>query len=595
MVSSESIESHSGSDRNPYSGVVLLLLAAALLGAAGALGIGLVIADSVLLDTALLLGLSASVLLRVAATQTAREKYGHKAATDSTQPSPDTGKTTALTPPNEPILLSIRQWLLNPDGMQDAAYFAARIGGVLCAVLLFSALPIVEPTTRKALIAAVFCLLGAGLSVVAARYLAGAESARFPEAAGLCRGARIVAWIMIIAAVSVGLWWTGHRSILGVLHILVLAANAGVCYSLLAIKSPKEGTAESFSLDLPVLLILGSRPNILASILDAAERQLGIDLRSTWALTVVRRSLEPLIIGLCFMGWLSTSLTVVGAAEQGLVERLGVPVAAPPFMPGLHVHWPWPIDRVYRIPMQSVQSFDVGHAGAEGGGPENVLWAVEHAPNEYSLLLGNGRDLVTMDASVQFRVVDAQAWRYHCRNPAEALSAIAYRAVMRSTVNRTLSEVLSENRATFTGQMLDMVQKDADAMDLGVKIVGFMVGAMHPPVPVAQEYEAVVSAEVGKVTATVNAQTTRNQLVPVAEAAVVDSTNTARAEGAEERARAAGAAWSFRTLEAQYRVAPQEYFFRRRLETLEKGLAGRRFTVVDHRFERDGGELWLTQ
>ena len=41
-------------------------------------------------------------------------------------------------------------------------------------------------------------------------------------------------------------------------------------------------------------------------------------------------------------------------------------------------------------------------------------------------------------------------------------------------------------------------------------------------------------------------------------------------------------------------AAPEEYLFRRRLETLEKGLAGRRFTVVDSRFQRDGGELWLT-
>ena len=70
---------------------------------------------------------------------------------------------------------------------------------------------------------------------------------------------------------------------------------------------------------------------------------------------------------------------------------------------------------------------------------------------------------------------------------------------------------------------------------------------------------------------------------------------TARAEVREALARAAGEAWSFRTLESQYRAAPEEYLFRRRLETLEKGLGGRRFTVVDSRFQRDGGELWLTQ
>ena len=52
---------------------------------------------------------------------------------------------------------------------------------------------------------------------------------------------------------------------------------------------------------------------------------------------------------------------------------------------------------------------------------------------------------------------------------------------------------------------------------------------------------------------------------------------------------------AFDALESQYRASPEEYFFRRRLETLEKGLAGKHFTVVDSRFQRDGGELWLTQ
>jgi membrane protease subunit HflK len=248
---------------------------------------------------------------------------------------------------------------------------------------------------------------------------------------------------------------------------------------------------------------------------------------------------------------------------------------------------------VFRIPVKRVQALTVGHEGEEGGGPENILWAKEHAAKEYTLLLGNGRDLITVDAAVQFRISDAKAWRYHCQNPADALRAIAYRAVMRSTVNRTLSEALSQNVVKLTGQMRGMVQQEADKLGLGVDVVAFTVGGMHPPVMVASDYQAVVSAEVGKVTAIVNAQIFRNETVPAAEASVLTSENTARAEGAETLARAAGQAWSFRTLESQFRAAPGEYFFRRRLETLEKGLAGRRFTVVDTRFQRDGGELWL--
>jgi regulator of protease activity HflC (stomatin/prohibitin superfamily) len=110
---------------------------------------------------------------------------------------------------------------------------------------------------------------------------------------------------------------------------------------------------------------------------------------------------------------------------------------------------------------------------------------------------------------------------------------------------------------------------------------------------VASEYQSVVSAEIAKVTAVVNAQAFRNQTVPATEAAVLMREDTAQADGAKDLARAAGEAWSFRTLESQYRSAPQDYLFRRRLETLEKNLAGRRLTVVYSRFQRDGGELWL--
>ena len=291
------------------------------------------------------------------------------------------------------------------------------------------------------------------------------------------------------------------------------------------LKRREDEEPQRFPLDIGVLSVFGSRNNILASVLDSAERQLGIDLRSTWALTVVRQSLEPLALSLLLAGWLSTSLTVVGTQDQGLIERLGVPVGGDPLEPGLHVHLPWPIDRVYRIPVKRVQSLTVGHEGQEEGGPENVLWARQHAANEYTLLLGNGRDLITVDAAVAYRITDARAWRYHTQNPADALKAMAYRAVMRNTVNRTLTEALSENVAALTSRMRTMVQQDADALGLGVQVEAFTVGGMHPPTVVAPAYQAVVSAELGKVTTIVNAQVFRNRTVPAAESSVVKSGN----------------------------------------------------------------------
>jgi regulator of protease activity HflC (stomatin/prohibitin superfamily) len=508
---------------------------------------------------------------------------------------PDLGKSKtprALLPSLSRFKVLVERWVGSVGVLGIIGVTTALIGVVGVVALLGHTTIEHSLPLLVAAIAAAAALAVAGLIATAARYLADLDPSRLPEAPGLSRGARVAAWLLALAALSIGLQWAGLFALMSVIHLAIEMVIIAVIWSLL-VSSRDSAERQVFPVDLGPFAVLGSRPNIVASVLDAAQRQLGIDLRSTWALTVVRRSLEPLAIGLLLLAWFSTSLTVVGVEEQGLVERWGVPVAGPPLASGLHLHWPWPIDHVYRFPVRRVQALGVGHEGEEAPGPENVLWSVEHAANEFTLVLGNGRDLITIDAAVQYRIIDAKAWQYHVQNPADALHALAYRAVMRNTVNRTLSDALSENVAALAERMRRMVQDDADALRLGVQVVGFTVGGMHPPVAVAGAYEAVVSAQISKVTAVVNAQAYRNQVLPAAQDTVLMRSNAALAEGAESMGRAAGEAWSFRVLEAQYRAAPAEYFFRRRLETLEQSLPGRGFVVVDSRFVRDGGELWI--
>ncbi|HKC52066.1 MAG TPA: protease modulator HflK [Myxococcota bacterium] len=539
-----------------YRSVVLLLLAAAIAGAVLAGVGGLVLRNPVVVDAALALLLSSSALLGVAWAETTRAD------------------------PREPRV-RIRA-------------FQGGIG-IVCVLGLTVALAARWSPPRPLSLGVVAALLAlifaaAGASGAVAAYFTGVDPERLPEAPGLSRGARILAWVLVLAALAVALAWAGAFGALRTLHFLVLALDTIVCSEFLFVARPP---GRAFPSDVVVLSVLGSRANPLASAVDAAERQLGIDLRSTWALALVRRSAEPLAVGLLAIGWLSTAVTVVGLEERGLLERLGVAVGGDPLAPGLHFHWPWPVDRVVRIPVTRVQTLHVGHEGEEKPGPEDVLWAREHGEAEYTLLLGDGRDLIAVDAAVQFLVSDPRAWRYRCQNPAEALRAIAYRAVMKSTVGLTLAQALSENVAALARQMRVMMQADADSLGLGISVVGFTVGGMHPPVLVATDYQAVVSAALSKTTAAIDARAYRNALVPAAEAEAVTSQNVARADGALARAKAAGEAWSFKALESSFLAAPQEYRFRRRLEALESGLAGRHYTVLDARIQRDGGDLWL--
>ena len=145
----------------------------------------------------------------------------------------------------------------------------------------------------------------------------------------------------------------------------------------------------------------------------------------------------------------------------------------------------------------------------------------------------------------------------------------------------------------LTRRMRAMVQQDADALGLGIDVVGFTVGGMHPPVPVATDYEAVVSAELGKVTAVANAQAFRNQTVPAAEASALTAKTrrgqTARKRLAGQRARhGVFARWNH-SIALRHRNISSGAVWR----CWKTALPGRHFTVVDSRFQRDGGELWL--
>jgi len=121
------------------------------------------------------------------------------------------------------------------------------------------------------------------------------------------------------------------------------------------------------------------------------------------------------------------------------------------------------------------------------------------------------------------------------------------------------------------------------------------VGGMHPPVIVAAEYEAVVSAQVGRDTLVMAARTEAEQEIPAAQATALDDVSKARAEAVGTIASAKGAAAAFFGLRASFGAEPELFQYRRRLETLENALAGRQTVIVDDRLERTGATLWLTK
>ena len=341
--------------------------------------------------------------------------------------------------------------------------------------------------------------------------------------------------------------------------------------------------------DLLSLRLTASSFSPIGSLFGVLAEVFGIDLKGAWALAFIRRSLVPLGLGLALVAWLGTSLVVVNVDEQGALERFGRLRSTTPLEPGMHLVFPWPIDRVRRVAVHRVDSMTIGYAGQIEGASR--LWTVRHSEEEYNLLVGDGTDLVTVNGLLYYRPSDALRFLYSYQNPVEMLQTISDRVLMRNTQDREIENVLSENLVRLGETMQAQIQEEVDRLELGIEVVDLALVGLHPPVAVAIDYQQVVGAAIEKQASILEAEVRRSTEIPnaVAEAASIRG----RAESArlEQMARAEGEAEAFRAQLRAYQIDPRLFRVRRYLERREELLKDRKFHLIDDRIYRDGAVI----
>jgi regulator of protease activity HflC (stomatin/prohibitin superfamily) len=477
------------------------------------------------------------------------------------------------------------------------------LGGAVSLALSGMALAIgfadqVASTAQATLIkGGLLCLLG--LVFRAAAYgTAQVDTRHLPEAPGLARWLDGGQWLAFLLGgaflgrgAAVELAEPARWVALGLLAACAAAATEMVVRGLARFYGRAEASPTA---EVPVGFLLLSAllhdRNRLDVLVETAEERLGLSFRSTWTLGFLRRSLTPVALAVALTLWASTALVVIGPEEQGLRYRFGRLTSRSPLEPGLTVKLPWPLETIDRYPVRRAQTLALGYAGPQ---KTSLLWAESHAGQEYRLLLGDGRELVSVDAVVTYRIRNVAAHALAFQNPRETLEALAYRRLMQDTVPTNLDRLLSVDRDAFADGFARRLQEACDTQELGIEILHVGFGSLHPPVDVARAYQEVVSAQVEQETRRARARAARARMLPAADAEAEQAVRRAEAGGVARRADAAGGAVRFESLLGQYRTAPELFRFRRRLETAEEALPDLTLYVVDQTLRSRGGELWI--
>lgn len=335
-----------------------------------------------------------------------------------------------------------------------------------------------------------------------------------------------------------------------VIRLAMLLVGAEIALNLILdfYRPRKPGEEPRAAFDSRLLNLLSETTGLAQTISEAFDYQFGIPISRTWAYQLLSRAMVPLIAFAVLSVLALSMIVVVHPGEQAIVERWGEPLqdvtgGSGALQPGLHLKWPWPIDRVYRYPIEQVQQvwlgLDLAHWDEEAQAKDVVLWSdpKHFGVDEFNLLVAvppseaekrleelsaEGADedtgravpvaIIQAAVTVQYRVRENELYKYvyNYQQPGRVLQSAGYRelAEMASTID--LSTVFGPGRSAAKEELMRRLQRRADELELGIDIVFVGLQGVHPSSKVAEAFEQVVQAEIDMETTLQKAQAEAN-------------------------------------------------------------------------------------
>jgi modulator of FtsH protease HflK len=376
--------------------------------------------------------------------------------------------------------------------------------------------------------------------------------------------------------------------------LLGLAAAESLLNLILEIYRPRvRGKQERLVYESRLLGLMAQPEGIFTTAAHALDYQFGFKVSETWFYRFMEKALAWLILVQVLVLVFSTCFVFIEPGEEGLLERWGKPVAGNILRPGLHLKMPWPIDKVYRFQTDKIQSFRVGMAADDDHG-KVITWNVKHEDEPLNLMVASREsgpagdtnaiggvpvDLLTVGIPVQYQISDVRSYAYKHIDAGTLLQRIAMREVVRYLVGVDLFDVLSKGKAKAAADLQTAIQNEADARELGVKIVFVGLEDIHPPQKVAQAFENVVGAHQESEAKVREAEGYAIRMVEMARGQAEQIVHLADANRLQKVAVAQGQAVRFKHQMTAYEASTNVYTARAKLQTLIQNSTNARFIV----------------
>lgn len=291
-----------------------------------------------------------------------------------------------------------------------------------------------------------------------------------------------------------------------------------------------------------------------------------------------RRHIQAGLLIILALWFISSILYIVNADEEGVVLRFGQ-YLKPTQPPGLHAKLPWPIETVYIVPVQKIQSIEFGFATITPGRVTRYAPASEEQETVARMLTGD-LNLAHVEWVVQYRIKDAYKYLFKIGGDSDPnlsmndMIGSVSESVMRKLVgDASVDEVITIGRDEIATQAKDEIQEMLDGFETGVDIVTVKLQSATPPEAVKDAFDEVNRARQNKERVINEARGMLNSKIPAARGKRDQMISEAEGYKARVVMTMKGRVNAFQAQLAEYEKAPEVTRTRLYLATMEKILS----------------------
>ncbi len=267
-----------------------------------------------------------------------------------------------------------------------------------------------------------------------------------------------------------------------------------------------------------------------------------------------------LLAVLAGIGWVASGIYKVQPDQQGVVLRFGR--WAETTGPGLHYHWPFPVESVLLPSVTQVRQLQLGTTAASSDGG---------ASREKQMLTGD-ENIVEADCTVFWRIKDAGKYLFGIDDPERSIR-IAAESALREVISRTpIQAAMSDKRAQIADQTRTLLQQLLDQSQAGVLVTQVQLQRVDPPAQVIDAFNDVQRARADQERARNEAEAYANDILPRARGDAAHISHEAEAYKAQVGNLAQGEAQRFLSVYRSYAQHKDVTAWRMYLESMDEVL-----------------------